>query len=798
LNVGFRPPTTPTTEGLIRDGRTGPYRGREKVLGTLRYAADREFPGLLHARLVVSPYARACLGRIDATAALAIPEVVAVLTAADFPIVVGRRSRLEEPLARGEVVFAGQPIAIVVATTEAFAEDGASQVWVDAEPLDVVANVTWALEPDAPAVRGDRPAPLPEDIATAHGGALGGHEASADVLPVNVLHRVREQHGDVDAIERAGLVVRGHYETGWVYQSYMEPQVAVAVPDGLGGLEVLSSTQGIFETRAELARIFGLDTARVRVVGAPIGGSFGGKVLIVEPLAAGAALKLNRPVRLVMTRSEDFASTNPMGAFTIDATIGAKRTGELVGLRARVTIDYGAYDNWGLVNDVALEIAGGYRWSAYDIEVDAVSTNRFGCAAYRGPGGAQTAFALETMLDDLALQLRIDPAELRLRNVARPGDLHSDGQPWEIHGMSEVIESVARHPLWRDRDKLPPDEGVGLAAACWHGGLANAAVLCSFDSEGTFSVVTGAPDMSGSNGSFAIIAAATLGIDPSMVRVIEGDTTSALWAATSAGSKAVYTIGEAIRLAMVDIRSQLVRAAADILRVSEGELGIDQTGIFTSDRRVELSFVELANRLKRQSGPVAPIVACGASAQRRAAPMAAAHLVHVRVDRETGDVTPLAYIVAQDVGRAIDTKRIYGQIRGSVAQGLGMALFEELLHDENGQLVTGSFLDYPVPRIADTVSVEITIVEEPAPDGPFGARGAGEASIIPVAAAVANGIAAATGVRMARMPMTRPRVWAALTVSDTERRAPFLGRPETTTPESDDQSSANLSGRNQS
>jgi CO/xanthine dehydrogenase Mo-binding subunit len=767
LNGDSRPETTAPADRLRWDGRRGPFRGPEKVQGTLPYAADREFRGLLHARLVVSPYARARLDRIDASAALAIPEVVAVLTAADFPVVAGHHSRLEEPLASDEVVFAGQPIAIVVATSEAFAEDGASQVLVDMEPLEVVADVQRALGPDAPAVRTDRPASSSKDVLTAHGGAFRGNEASTGTLPANVLHRVREARGDGEAIDRAEVVLRRRYEAGWVYQAYLEPQVAVAVPVGQDGLEVVSSTQGIFETRAELARIFGLDPAHVRVVGAPIGGSFGGKVLIAEPLAAGAALKLHRPVRLVLTRSEDFAATSPMGAFMIDATIGAKRTGELVGIRARVTVDYGAYDNWGLVNDVALDMAGGYRWSAYDIEVVAVSTNRFGCGAYRGPGGPQTAFALETMLDDLAVQLRVSPAELRLQNLARPGEPQVDGRPWEIHGMREVLERVARHPLWQGRDKLPVDEGIGFAAACWHGGLAKAAALCQFERDGRFSVVIGAPDMSGANGSFALIAAATLGVDPSMVRVIEGDTANAPWAETSAGSKAVYTIGEAIRLAMLDLRGQMLRAAAGILHVSEHELAIEGTGICSGDHLAELSFVQLAHRLDQPAGPI--MVAHGTSAQRRGAPMAAAHLVHVRVNRETGDVTPLQYVVAQDVGHAIDLQRIEGQIRGSVTQGLGMALSEELLHDENGQLVTGSFLDYPVPRTPDAVPVEISIVEQPAPDGPFGARGAGEASIIPVAAAVGNAIAAATGARLTRMPMTRPRVWAALTASDDDQ-----------------------------
>jgi CO/xanthine dehydrogenase Mo-binding subunit len=369
------------------------------------------------------------------------------------------------------------------------------------------------------------------------------------------------------------------------------------------------------------------------------------------------------------------------------------------------------------------------------------------------------------MLDDLAESSELDPLELRRLNSSRPGDQQADGGTWETHGLVEALAVVGRHPLWQGRGDLPANEGVGLAAACWHGGLAMASAICKFESDGTFSVVLGAPDMTDSNLGMAMIAAETLGVAPSDVDVIVGPTDTSPWAATSAGSKALYTIGEAIRKAAGEVRRQLLVAGAEVLACPVSELDLTSNRIQVTGAEEVISLHDLADRIYRLGEPIAPINAIAVSTQRRAAPMAAVHLVHVKVIPETGEVVPLRYVVAQDVGRAINPLLIEGQILGCVAQGLGIALGEELLHDGSGQLLTGSFMDYAMPRSTDMPPVEVSLVEVPAPDGPFGARGAGEASIIPCPAAVSNAIRAATGLRLESVPMTRPMVWAGLQAS---------------------------------
>ena len=743
-------------DGAATSGALGVARPRveavAKLTGATRYTADREIPRLLHARPVLSPFTRARIDRIEIDAVLGLPGVHAVLSADDLPVndAVGRRQF--EPLARDQVVFAGQPVALVVADSEALAEDAAGAVVVEYTPLSPVLDLENASS------AGAAPARPPSSGSPADTAAEAPREGSSPNVVSEQLYRL----GDVDqALAGCDAIVEGRFRTNWVYQAPMEPHAATAWVEPDGELVVHSSTQAIFFTRQQLSRLFGLPLSRIRVAGAPVGGSFGAKLLLVEPLAAAAALRLRRPVRLVLTRSEDVTAGQPAPASLVDVKIGATQGGELVALKADLRFDTGAFADWSRESVIALHVAGPYRWRTAESRSRGVMTNRFGRGAYRAPGGPQAAFAVESLLDELAARLGIDPLELRRRNAAVEGDTRIDGSTWPSTGTRECLDELERHPLWARRAWLPEGEGVGLALGLWSGSLHPGAALCRLDGDGCLTVVTGLADMSSNETSLATIAAEAFGVSPDDVLMTFSDTSTAPFAPLSGGSAITYSLGLAIRRAAEAARERLIARAAPRLEADPDDLEIVDgvvRPIGAPDQGV--SVAALAGELAGFSSP--PIEGHGEAALGVPAPSAAAHLAHVRVDRATGLPTLLGHVVAQDAGRAINPALVEGQMRGAVAQGVGWALTEELVHDEEGQLVTGSFLQYAIPRARQVPDIDTIVVEVPSAEGPFGARGVGEAPVVSAPAAIANGLAAASGARLRELPMTPERVWRAL------------------------------------
>jgi CO/xanthine dehydrogenase Mo-binding subunit len=739
-----------------------------KVTGVTRYAADLFVPGLLHARLVLSPEPHGRIEDVDAREALEVPGVVAVLTAADLPLAASGDSRLYEPLAAEEVVYAGQPVAMVVAESEAAAEDGVEAVVVDFTQLDPVFDLEAAMAPGAPVARSRPRQAESASVESAHAGiARSVAELPEEDFSENVVGRCAFSRGDVRRVlSDSDAIAAARFQTRWVYQAYLEPQVATAWLEPDGELVVSSSSQGPFYTREHLARLFGLRLAKVRVRAEPLGGAFGAKLLIPEPLVAGAALVLRRPVRLALTRSEDFVATNPAPASIIDLRIGALQTGELTGLDARLLIDRGTNVEWGVEDISSALVAGPYRWSAFEIRAYGVQTNRFELGSYRAPGGPPAAFAIESLMDELAGSLEMDPLELRLQNVVREGDVGVDGKTWPIVGGHECLERLRSHPLWRNRANLPPGEGVGIAVASWPGGNEPASATCRLEGDGSLTVMTGASDMTGTESAFAVIAGETFGVPLEQVTVVSGDTSTAPYSPLSGGSKATYTIGRAVERAAERAREQLLRIAAQELEVNPKDLELADGVVHPKGVPAHrMSVAELAGRVLDFGSRHEPVEAHGGVAQTGLAPSAAAHLAHLRVDRDTGRVDLLGYVVAQDVGRALNPALIEGQMRGGATQGIGWALFEELVHDDHGQPLATSFLSYAIPSAAEVPEIETLIVEVPAPDGPFGAKGIGEASVLAGPGAIAAAIAAATGVRIRELPMAPERVWDALTSS---------------------------------
>jgi CO/xanthine dehydrogenase Mo-binding subunit len=383
--------------------------------------------------------------------------------------------------------------------------------------------------------------------------------------------------------------------------------------------------------------------------------------------------------------------------------------------------------------------------------------------AYRAPTAPPAAFAVESLLDELAERLHMDPLELRLRNVAVQGDAAPSGQQFPVFGAQRCLERLRDHPLWARRGQLPNGEGIGAAIGWWPGGYEPAAAVCRLDADGHLTVITGAADMSGVETGFATIAAEALGVDPSRVRVVYADTETAPYAGTSGGSKVTYTVGRAVERAATEAREQLLEVAAEELEIAPEDLEIVDGSVQPRGVPAKaLALEELAQRILQFGGPYPPVEGHG-RVSLPPAPQSAAHLCHVRVDPATGGVTVLGHVIAQDVGRALNPALVEGQMRGGVTQGLGWALMEGLAYDGHGQLTTGTFVDYALPTAATVPSIDTEIVEVPAPEGPYGAKGVGEAPVPGAPGAVANAIAAAArGIRMRELPMTPERIWRAM------------------------------------
>jgi CO/xanthine dehydrogenase Mo-binding subunit len=733
-----------------------------KLRGDARYTDDLHLPGLLHARLVTSPYAHARILRIDCDAARRTPGVVAVFTGHDLlPEGPEPAERARHLLARDKVIYAGQPVAIVVAESPYVAADAAALVEVEYDELPAVVDPLAAMTPEAPVIR---PKELEGEWAEAgmHATVSGGEELDVRRLPANVTNAVRFQRGDVmQGFASADVVIERTYRTPFVHQAYLEPHASVAVPRPDGGVTIYTTTQGQFYCRNVTATTLGLPHEMVTIVPMEVGGGFGGKTVLLEPLVAALALRLGRPVKLVLTRTEEFLLATPAPAAIFELRAGARRDGTLTALRARVIFDSGAYP--GAPVTIALLLLGGtYRWEHLDLLGYEVLTNKPGTGAYRAPGVPQATFALEQLIDELARAIGQDPLELRLRNAARTGDLQPNGVPWPPIGLVDVLERTRQHPLWRSRQRRP-NEGWGIAVGGWPGGIEPCAANIRLNHDGTFTVTLGAIDITGTHTVLAMIAAEVLEQPVERIRVKLLPTDGAPYAGMSGGSKITYTVGLAVQAAAEDAKRQLLEIAANELEAAPEDLELVDGAIRVRgmpDRQITLR--EIAHLSMVFGGKYAPVYGTGRSVVRQQSPGFNAQIAHVAVDPDTGEVEVLDLVAIQDVGRALNPALVEEQVHGGVGQGIGWALHEAMRWSENGQPLNPSFLDYDLPKASQLPPIAVELVEVPSPIGPFGAKGVGEPPVVPTAAAIANAIADAIGVHLSELPITPERVLAAL------------------------------------
>ncbi|HLX58290.1 MAG TPA: xanthine dehydrogenase family protein molybdopterin-binding subunit [Ktedonobacteraceae bacterium] len=747
--------------------------GIDKVLGRTRYAGDLQVAGLLHARLVLSPYAHARIVSSDISAALAVPGVKAVYTSETLGVVnPASSSRINAPLAYQEVLWAGQPVAIVLAESEAAAEDGVDAVEVVYEQLPVVMDPLAAMQPGAPLTR----AFVKETSSEIAGG--GAHaavsesqiaEVDQEQLSENVSDKAHMHGGDIEAAWReAEVVIERTFTTSIVHQSYIEPQSITVQPGPAGQqLTIWASSQGMMGVRSSVAETIDLPQRQVRVESVPIGGAFGGKFGLVEPLAAAAAYRSRRPVRLVFTRTEDLLAGNPAPQSIITLKLGAKRDGTLVAMQGQLIFDTGAFAGTGVFL-AGLILGSTYRCPNFDFRCYEVMTNKAGVGAYRAPCAPQATFALEAAVDELCEKLALDAITFRLKNGLKEGDPTLDHQTWPRIGILDCLEKVREHPFWTNRweEKAVPEElkgwkiGVGLAAGGWPGGTEPAAAACRLENDGTISLVVGTVDLTGSDTSMSLIAAQVLGMPVDAVQTVHDNSDTMPYSGGTGGSKTTYAMGAAVLAAAQDARSQILSVAAEMLEASPGDLDIEGDKVVvrgTPGKNVTLE--QIASASMRFAGEYAPVYGRGRSALKTTSPMYGVHVARVAVDPETGMVRVLDYLAVQDVGFAINPAEVEGQLYGGIIQGLGWALYEGYVYDENGQLLTSTLMDYALPHSQDVPRITSLLVEIPSPLGPFGAKGVGEPPVVPVGAAVANAIYDAVGARVTQLPITPERLF---------------------------------------
>ncbi len=728
--------------------------GGAKVTGATRFTADLRLTELDHARLLLSPHAHARLVKVDLEAARGAPGVLLAMAGADLPPL--NVSGAELPLAQGQVLYAGQPVAAVVAVSEAAAADAVALIEVEYEPMPAVVDPLAAIRPGAPLVL--EPGGSALDDAGAHG--IGGGEVAVDEKPPNVTAVVEFKQGDVHAaLAGSEAVVEGRYEMPAVHQGFIETHITMARPEPDGGVTVWSPTQGSFLTRKSVADALGLPLGSIRVIPVPVGGGFGGKVYLLESLVVLLAQRTGRAVRLELTRNEEFLMGRGGPGCVIDLKLGADREGNLKALWAHIVFDNGA-GHGGLGGLAGMFLAGTYRLPAFEVTGYDVATHKTPVAAYRAPGAPQAFFALESAMDQLAEKLGADPIEFRLRNASREGDARPDGTRWPRIGLVECLEAAREHPLLKA--PLEAGEGVGLAVGGWGGGREPAAAGCRVEPDGSLVLHVGYADISGTDTTMAIIAAETFGVSVDKVKIQTGDTDSAPYSGMAGGSKITYTVGPAVQQAAAEARRQLLDIAAEELEASAEDLVIEDGEVRVAGvpgRSIGIG--HLAGLAAQFGGRYPPVLGQGRTAVTVQAPMFTVQIARVQVDRETGGWSLAGFAAIQDVGRAINPPEVVGQIQGGAVQALGRAFGEELVYDPEGQLRTASFLDYQVPSIDQVPDIDVRLLEIPSAVGPFGAKGVGEPPAVPGPAAVVNAIHSATGVRLCRVPVRADELLAA-------------------------------------
>ena len=729
---------------------------RVKVTGEAKYVEDLKMPGMLHGKTLRSPIAHGRILRVDTSKAKRIVGVKCVVTAKDSPrIKYGRIVADELILAEDKVRFVGDEVAAVAAVDKDTAEEAVAMIRVEYEELPAVFDPEEAMAPGAPLV----------------------HEAAN-----NIAFKIQLSRGDVQkGLGSADIVVQERFEAPMVHPAYLEPVGCVAFYDAYGVLTVWLPFQKLFPVRSLLSRALNMPAGKIRIIQPMVGGAFGGKIDQKPPAVLSLlALKTQKPVQMVNTRDEEFIAGRGRVASKIDLTMGIKKDGTVVAKRTRVIADNGAYSSNApaTLNTMAIRPDNMYRFQNLETEAFLVYTNKLPSTAFRGFGNPQMTFALESMLDILAEKAGMDPVELRLKNVSKTGDVTAHG--WKIRsgGLQECIERASREIGWKEkRGKRIPHRGLGIACMIHvsggrtAGNFDGSSAFMKLNEDGNFDLLIGEGDIGqGARTVFAQIAAEVLHVGVHNINISVADTAMTPFCDGASASRITFVGGNAVKAAAEAVREKILDVAAEMLEASKEELLVKKgtVSVKKSEGRTA-SFVEIASfALNRKGGY--PIMEKGTfdADDEKVHPQTrygnysgaypfAAHIAEVEVDVETGKVNILNYVAAHDLGRVINPMAAEGQVFGGVAQGIGYALTEEMTFRE-GKITNPSFSDYKVMSAESMPPVKPIFVETIDPAGPFGAKGLGEPTLVPVPPAIANAIYDAVGVRMKTLPMTPEKI----------------------------------------
>ncbi len=737
---------------------------KEKVTGTAKYLDDMEFPNLLYGKILRSPHPHARILHIDTSKAEAVPGVKAIITAKDTP---GRKFGMEIPdvdvLAVDKVRYVGDEVAAVAADTEDIAEEAISRIEVEYELLPVVDDPETAMKPGAPLV----------------------HENAKN----NIAKEYHLSRGNVEAdFASCDYVFEHEFSTHRVSGLYLEPFGAVAWWGSDGRLTMWTGLQAMFQGRNELARALGIDPSRITLKSPYVGGGFGAKIWLrnFHPIAAILAQKAGQPVKIVLTREEEQLTTRPRVAPRMHVKLGMMKDGTMVCKESKIIADNGAY-SWAapkVLLNMAMRTDCLYRFKSSKADAYLVYTNLIPTSGFRGYGNSQMHFALESFIDMCCREIGLDPVEVRLKNAIRQGDvtLHK----WKIRscGLSECVEKASEAIK---RDRLPAvDQGGrirrGIGVACMTHVSGNrsgekfdgSSAMIRIHEDGNVFVFSGEADLGqGSKTVFAQIAAETLGVPIDTITLMPIDTDVSPFCLGTYSSRVTTVGGKAVQLAAQQVKTQVLDLAANMTGHPVQSLTMENGVIHSSeDENLTLSLKEVAQKAIRSNAGV-PLTAYitydppteGSDSEfygdYSSAYTYGAHAVEVEVDTVTGKVKVLRVVAAHDVGKAINTLGLQGQITGGVAQGVGWCLYENMQFDK-GQPLSKGLHGYTLMTIADMPEVQSIIVETNDPIGPYGAKGVGEPTLIPTAPAIANAIENACGIRITDLPITPEKVYQAL------------------------------------
>ena len=721
--------------------RTARDADRDKVTGQSPFGADVTLPNTLEGLVLRSPHAHARILAIDTSKAMRSEGVKAIVTADDFPELRtgGAGDIFRDNLAQGKVLYHGHGVAAVAATSIAAARKALKKIKVTYQPLPHVTDIDAAMADDAPI--------LHERLG------YEGHDG-----PSNIYERVEDSFGDVQSgFAEADVILEREYTTPTVHQGYIEPTACLASYQPDGQSTIWATTQGHFGVRDQVALMCGVPTHELKVIPTEIGGGFGGKgAVYLEPIAFMLSKLTGRPVKMRMTREEVFRCGGPGAASRIRVKVGAKRDGTLTAVEGRLAYDSGAFPGAPLGGGMR-SILGAYDVPNIHLEGFSVVVNKPLVRAYRGPGAPQASFAMESLLNEVAREIDMDPIDLRLKNAVRNGSVTAAGKFNNI-GFVECLEAARDSAHYQSR--VRPNQGRAVVAGFWRNAGGSSAATIRMHKNGFASVSTGSADLSGTRTALGMIAAETLHIPYENVKTQVGDTENIGHTGVSGGSRTVNATGQAVMRAALDIIDQAKERAASGWNVVPGQVEWQEGKVVDTTRDEALTLREITRQAMTTGGPLQ--ASASVDIPGGEGPSFAVHICDMAVDQETGKSTVVRYTTVQDAGCAVHPPSVEGQFQGGASQGIGWALNEEFVYDEDGKLENASFLDYRIPVTSDLPMIETIIVEVPNVRHPFGVRGVGEAPIIPPLAAVASAIGDAIGVPMTDLPCSPPRVLAAI------------------------------------